>query len=93
MARDDPDAVVRGVAVRSAAAVFGRSALSESNTPVAAAVPAAIAGLTKTWELAERADGQNAVLVALRGLKDPRAAAAAQELEQRRTAASTKPPP
>lgn len=93
VARSDPDGTVRAIAVRSAAAVFGRSALGANNAPNAAAVPGAIAGLTKTWELAELADGRNAVLVALRGIKDPRALEVARELEQRSSSPAVQSPP
>jgi hypothetical protein len=87
VARDDRDPTIRALAVQSATALFRKSALGVEGTPAPARVPAAIEGLRKTWTVAEDPAARGAVSAALRGLKDPRAIAAADELEQQATRA------
>lgn len=82
VAHDDADAAVRALAVQSATSLYGKSAFEGGNAPLAARVPAAIAGLRKTWDLAEKPAAKNAILAALRSLKDPKAIAAAEALEK-----------
>jgi hypothetical protein len=73
---------VRAVAVQSATAVFARSAYGGTGAVAPQQVPAVIAGLRRTWEVAEQPAERNAIVVALRGLKDAKAIAAAEELEK-----------
>jgi HEAT repeat protein len=82
-ARNDPDATVRSVALQSATALFRRSAMDPDGPAAATRRSAAIAGLRQIWELAEQPEARNAVVVALRGLKDPKAIAVAEELEKK----------
>ncbi len=81
-ARDDVDAAVRSSAVRAATNLYSKSAFGGAGAgPVAALVPGTIEGLKKTWPLATNRMDRNAILVALRGLKDPNAKALADEWE------------
>jgi HEAT repeat protein len=84
VAANDPDATVRSAAIHSATAMFRRSAVDADAPAAATRMAAAIAGLHQTWELASEPDARHAIVVALRGLKDPKAVAAAAELEQRK---------
>jgi HEAT repeat protein len=81
--REDADAAVRQQAVQSAIAVFRKSVLGPEGGVAAGLVPAAVTGLKQTWEAAQRAEDKNAVVGALKALKDPRAVGAAEELEKR----------
>jgi HEAT repeat protein len=81
IASHDADPGVRTLAVRSATTLFTKSAFGGNNAPVPALVPRAIEGLRKTWAAAQPAE-KSAVISALRSLKDPRAVAAAEELEK-----------
>jgi hypothetical protein len=84
VARDDADAGARALAVRSATTLFTKSAFGENNAPVPKQVSAAIDGLRKTWTAAEQPAEKNGVVAALRTLKDPKAVAAAEELDKQR---------
>lgn len=83
-ARDDPEPAVRSVAIRAAAAVFSRSAVGPGGQPQPALVAEAVAGLRKTWDLATDAADKDAILVALRGMRDQGATDAARLLEATR---------
>jgi hypothetical protein len=82
IARKDPDPQVRAVAVQSATTVFSKSALGGAAAPKPELVPPALDGLRQTWKVAEDPAAKNAIISALRGLKEPKAVAAADELER-----------
>lgn len=81
-AKQEADPSVRTLAVESAVAVYARNALGPNGRPRPEAVPAAVDGLRQAWSVADQRGAKNAVLTALRGLKDPVATAAATELER-----------
>jgi hypothetical protein len=82
VAQEDADEAIRTAAVKSATTVYSRGVYGTSGQVVPERIPEAIAGLRKTWTLAPSAVEKDAVIVALRGLKDERATKAARELEQ-----------
>lgn len=82
-ARGDAEPANRALALRSATAVLARSVDPDNAAPARAALPAAIAGLREAWEMAERVSEKNAVVAALRRMRDPSARATADELENR----------
>ncbi|MDO8540285.1 MAG: HEAT repeat domain-containing protein [Opitutaceae bacterium] len=82
VAREDSDAGVRALAVRSVTTLYAKSAAGARSTPAPEAVSAAITGLRQVWSVAENPAEKNAVLTALRGLKNPKAVATAEELEK-----------
>ena len=83
LARTDPEPSVRSVAIQSATMLYRKSALNAEGAIAPDRVPPAIAGLREIWKLALQPEARNAVIVALRGLKDPQAVASADELEKK----------
>lgn len=82
IAREDTDAEVRAMAVQSAKALHLKNLFGGTTTPIPARLPATLDGLRATWQLAERPAEKDGIIASLRGLKNAKATALADELER-----------
>ena len=57
-----------------------RSAFAGNNAPTPERMAASIEGLRRAWKLAKQPEEKSAIIAALRGLKDTKAIAAAEQL-------------
>lgn len=82
IARSDAEAEVRAAAIQSATALLKRNAMGGDKAPAPQLVPAALEGFRQAWDLAEQPEARDAIVAALRGLKDTKATALAEMLEK-----------